>query len=46
MTRSRKKLDMRELEQLAFVGCSLQEIAIYVVATKPRLRRAADVFAR
>ena len=30
MTRSRKRLDMRELEELAFRGCTLPEIAMYL----------------
>jgi hypothetical protein len=38
MTRSRKKLDLQAIEQLAFVGCSVKEIAVYLGREEAELR--------
>jgi hypothetical protein len=40
MSKSRKKLDLGEIEQLAFLGCSVQDIAVYVGRSETALRKS------
>jgi hypothetical protein len=40
MSKSRKKLDLGEIEQLAFLGCSVQDIAVYLGHSETALKKS------
>jgi hypothetical protein len=40
MSKNRKKLDLGEIEQLAFLGCSVQEIAVYIGRNEAALEKS------